>query len=716
MENKNFLWADFYSAFADKLLAYETDRKNLLSKLIKVFDGLGVKFQKLERDDSVIDIDPFTVFGLFNRGITEANRAAIIQALAKEFAIGCPVIPTAFNGVPVLNNLKAAFFGWDRSATDIDNLWELFRAALHYADAEAPAKTEAKQHFVDAYNKALKQNCIRWNITMGLYWIRPFSFLDLSSRSRWFIKNYCADLVNGNTKAFKEVPDGETYLSLCGSVAANLTAGNYPYKTMPELSYAAYIESERINRENKKSAEKGPSLIEEDPNSVHYWLYAAGRGSEKWEEFYSKGIMAIGWGELGDLSRFENKNQIKEAMKRAYGQPDRSFKNNALATWQFAKEMKAGDVIFVKRGASQIVGRGIVDSDYIYDEAMPENYNNVRKVKWTHKGDWEHPGQAALKALTDITQYTEYVEKINSLFAPEEDDEFDEKETVYPPYSAEDFLNDVYMSEQDLSTLVDLLSEKKNVILQGPPGVGKTFAARRLAYSVMGVQDPERVMMVQFHQSYSYEDFIMGYRPTETGGFVLKKGPFYNFCKKAEEDEDNEYFFIIDEINRGNLSKIFGELLMLVEKDKRSKTKLQLLYSDEKFSVPENIYIIGMMNTADRSLALLDYALRRRFAFYEMKPGFETERFIEYKMNLHDPKFDKLIDAVCSLNDAIAADGALGEGYKIGHSYFCNFSDAGETRLSNIVEYEIIPLLKEYWFDEPAKIREWSNILRSAIK
>ena len=715
MEN-NFLWVNFYSAFADKLLTFENDRKTLLDKLIKVYDNLGMKFQKLEHDGSIIDIDPFTVFGMFNKGISEASRIVIIKAFAKEFEIDDSIaIPTVFDGIPVLNNLMAAFFSWDRRpATDIDNLWTLFRTALNYADSNK--KAELKDNFIEVYNKVIKQRCVKWKITMGLYWIRPYIFLNLDSRTRWFIKGYCSNLVNGNIKAFKEVPNGETYLSLCDLVAANLITSNYSYKNLPELSYAAYIESERVNQENKKLTEEDTAMVEEDANAVHYWIYAAGHGSEEWEDFYNKGIMAIGWGEIGDLSRFEDKNQIKEAMKQIYMQPDRSFKNDVHATWQFAKEMKVGDVIFVKRGTSQIVGRGIVDSDYIYDEAQPGDYDNVRKVKWTHKGEWGHPWhQIVTKTLTDITQYTEYVEKLNNLFATEEDIELDEKEIVYPPYTAEDFLNDVYISEEDYTTLVELLTEKKNVILQGAPGVGKTFAARRLAYSVMGVQDSERVMMVQFHQSYSYEDFIMGYRPTENGGFVLKKGPFYNFCKKAENDSDNDYFFIIDEINRGNLSKIFGELFMLVEKDKRSKVKLQLLYSDEKFSVPENLYIIGMMNTADRSLAMLDYALRRRFAFYEMKPGFETDRFTEYRMNLNSPKFDKLINAIESLNNAIALDDSLGEGFQIGHSYFCNLN-VNDNRLSNIVEYEIIPMLKEYWFDEPTKVKDWSNILRSAIK
>ena len=272
------------------------------------------------------------------------------------------------------------------------------------------------------------------------------------------------------------------------------------------------------------------------------------------------------------------------------------------------------------------------------------------------------------------------------------------------------------MYDEEYSQLVGILRNKKNIILQGAPGVGKTFAAKRLAYSMMGVKDIDRVMMVQFHQSYSYEDFIMGFRPTETG-FELKKGAFYNFCKKAEIDSDNDYFFIIDEINRGNLSKIFGELFMLIENDKRG-LPLQLLYSDEKFAVPGNVYIIGMMNTADRSLAMLDYALRRRFAFFELRPGFETDGFREYRTTLDNEKFNKLINCVEGLNNAISADESLGDGFCIGHSYFCNLDaeTIDDRCLSGIVEYELIPLLKEYWFDEPVKVKDWSSNLRSAIK
>jgi 5-methylcytosine-specific restriction protein B len=269
------------------------------------------------------------------------------------------------------------------------------------------------------------------------------------------------------------------------------------------------------------------------------------------------------------------------------------------------------------------------------------------------------------------------------------------------------------MDEAGYDTLVELVLKKKNVIMQGAPGVGKTFAAKRLAYSIMKKKDPSRVLMVQFHQSYSYEDFIMGFRPSESG-FELRRGAFYNFCKEAEIDGETPYFFIIDEINRGNLSKIFGELFMLIERDKRG-IELQLLYSDEKFAVPSNVYIIGLMNTADRSLAMIDYALRRRFAFYEMKPAFGTEGFRRYQMSLGNAKFDSLIRCMEQLNAAISADESLGEGFCIGHSYFCNLGEEGR-ELSDIVEYELIPLLKEYWFDERAKVNDWADKLRRSIR
>ena len=446
-----------------------------------------------------------------------------------------------------------------------------------------------------------------------------------------------------------------------------------------------------------------------------YWLYAPGENARLWDSFYKENIIGIGWDDLGDLRSFATKEDIKAAMKRIWGE-DKTYKNDGHALWQFANEINLGDIIFAKRGLSAVIGRGIVESGYIFDPSRNE-YKHIHKVQWTHKGEWEHPGQAALKTLTDITPYTEYVQKLEALFAGEQTGISDDEPAIkYPDYSEQDFLGEVYMTQESYATLKGLLLRKKNVILQGAPGVGKTFAAQRLAFSIMGEKDVSRVKVVQFHQSYSYEDFAMGYRPDGTS-FKLSVGPFYEFCKKAEEDDERPYFFVIDEINRGNLSKIFGELLMLIESDKRGeKYAIRLLYADEQFSVPANVHIIGMMNTADRSLAMIDYALRRRFAFFDMEPAFQSDGFKTRQNIIQNLKFDSLIATVESLNKVITEDASLGGGFRIGHSYFCTSEVIDDEWLTSVVEYELIPLLQEYWFDETSKVECWSLRLRGAIR
>ena len=281
-------------------------------------------------------------------------------------------------------------------------------------------------------------------------------------------------------------------------------------------------------------------------------------------------------------------------------------------------------------------------------------------------------------------------------------------------YTKSDFLDEVYMTEKRYENLVAVLRNKKNIILQGAPGVGKTFAARRLAWSMMGEKDDSRIEFVQFHQNYSYEDFMMGYKPVEDG-FELKYGIFYRFCQKAANQPDKEFFFIIDEINRGNMSKIFGELLMLIEKDYRG-TKATLAYNGLSFSVPKNLSIIGMMNTADRSLAMIDYALRRRFSFFEVEPGFDSEGFIHYQNSLNNETLNELVNKVKDLNREISLDKSLGKGFCIGHSYFCGRDVCTEEWLHSIVDYDILPMLSEYWFDDANKLQRWENILQGVFQ
>lgn len=286
------------------------------------------------------------------------------------------------------------------------------------------------------------------------------------------------------------------------------------------------------------------------------------------------------------------------------------------------------------------------------------------------------------------------------------------KETI-EEYSRDNFLSEVYMSGDNLDNLIARLKTKKNLVLQGAPGVGKTFTAKRLAYAMMGIKDDSRIELIQFHQNYSYEDFIMGYKP-RGDGFELENGVFYRFCQKAANHPDEDYFFIIDEINRGNMSKIFGELLMLIENDYRG-TKATLAYSGTQFSVPKNLYLIGMMNTADRSLAMIDYALRRRFSFYEMEPGYSSEGFRSYQEKLDNETFDSLVELIKELNREISNDSSLGKGFRIGHSYFCGQKECTDEWMNAVVYYDIIPMLSEYWFDEPTKIQRWENRLSGVL-
>lgn len=287
------------------------------------------------------------------------------------------------------------------------------------------------------------------------------------------------------------------------------------------------------------------------------------------------------------------------------------------------------------------------------------------------------------------------------------------QEKGHEAYSKEEFLDEVFMTGERFDTLVSLLKNKQNLILQGAPGVGKTFVAKRLAYAIMQQKDDSHIEFIQFHQNYSYEDFIMGYKP-QSEGFELQYGIFYRFCQKAANHPNEPFFFIIDEINRGNMSKIFGELLMLIEKDYRG-TKATLAYNGMPFTVPENLYIIGMMNTADRSLAMIDYALRRRFSFFEMEPGFNSDGFKAYQAELDNDTFNTLIERIKELNKTISTDSSLGKGFCIGHSFFCGQKECTDEWMMEVIEHDILPMLSEYWFDEPTKLQSWENILRGVF-
>lgn len=448
--------------------------------------------------------------------------------------------------------------------------------------------------------------------------------------------------------------------------------------------------------------------LSEAPNRK-IWAIGLGEGGRLWNESYEKGIISIGWDYLGDLSKYKSQDEVMAKLAELRGPDAQSPTNDSLCCYQFAHEINVGDLVIAKVGRKKILGGGIVTSDYVYDPDRRE-HKNIRQVKWVTTEEAELPGTGGpIKTLTEISRYPEFRELVEAYVSEKTVPE----KIVADPYSYEDALKDLFLSEADLKSVIETAKRKKNIILQGPPGVGKTFVSKRLAYLLMGEKDPSRVEFVQFHQSYSYEDFVQGWRPNSEGGFNLKSGSFYEFCRKARSDLSRPHVFIIDEINRGNLSKIFGELLMLIESDKRGlENAIKLTYSEseaDRFSVPENVFIIGLMNTADRSLAIVDYALRRRFAFFNLPPQLESAKFeaVITKAGGSADLVKKIRAKIGGLNQVIGNERRdLGPGFQIGHSYFCPVSPISSDAewYSNVINTEIKPLIEEYWFDSPEKV------------
>lgn len=563
-DKRRFNWTRFYESVADKLLTFRNRRDELIAGIHAIAEKvdcmsiLNDQYQKGIPGGLLKDICPFTAMGVFNRGITDANRKIIARELANLLGVSDPV-PDSFEGIPLLNNQQTWFFGYSykRQSDDIDTLWEAFAQAIAYAESD---DADVRSAFVAAYDNATQRWGVGWNLTMGLYWIRPWHFPTLDSRSRKYIGENLGIQIGMNGP--KKLCNANDYLSLLDTLEARFQEDAYPVHSFPDLSLAAWL-----------LEDSGTSAI---PNAT--------------------------------------------------------------------------------------------DPDAPDDEAdsTPEADATAEPIR---------------------------------------------------PYSVVDILKDgCFIAREKLEKILERLRIKKNLILQGPPGTGKTWLAKRLAFALMGQCDDTKVRAVQFHPNLSYEDFIRGWRPAGDGKLTLVDGPFVEMIKVAAKEPTSKHVVVIEEINRGNPAQIFGEMLTLLEVDKRTPNEaLELSYrrSDgERLFIPENLYVIGTMNIADRSLALVDLALRRRFAFIDLEPtlGKPWLDWVQSKCGV-DPKILVEIEKrLIALNNEISTDTSLGPQFRVGHSFVTppptdHINDAREW-FTQVVETEIGPLLDEYWFDALEKSRK----------
>ena len=555
-DKRRFNWTRFYEAVADKLLTFRKRRDELISGIHAIaskVDGLS-NLQDQFADGSsgpLKDICPFTAMGIFNRGITDANRKGIASKLADLIGVS-ESVPDSFEGIPILNNQNSWFFGFDnkRQPDDIDALWEAFAQAIAFVGSD---DAEARTAFAAAYDNVTQRYHVGWNLTMGLYWIRPWDFPTLDGQSQRYISKKLNVQIGMNGP--KGRCNARDYLAVLDTLDARFQEDGYPVHSFPELSLAAW-------------------LFKDSGTSAH---------------------------------------------------------PNAT------------------------------DPDGQNDQA-------------------------------DATPEAEVVA------APIE------------PYSVDNILTDgCFIAREKLEKILERLHTKKNLILQGPPGTGKTWLAKRLAFALMGQRDDSKIRVVQFHPNLSYEDFIRGWRPVGDGKLTLVDGAFVEMMKAAAKDPTSRHVVVIEEINRGNPAQIFGEMLTLLEVDKRTPNEaLELSYkrSDgERVFIPHNLYVIGTMNIADRSLALVDLALRRRFAFIDLEPtlGKPWRDWVQTQCGIDLEILIEIEKRLIALNDEISADSGLGRQFRVGHSYVTPsfgvpISDAREW-FRQVVVTEIGPLLDEYWFD-----------------
>ena len=767
-----FTWINIYQELADELKGWEPRQQ----ELIAILEDLRAKgrpiISLLDRDSEgnqipFEEIDPFTFFGVFNRGITDENRRAILADLKETFDLGSPV-PQDFTGIPVLDNRSSWFFAWkyQRTPDDVPRLWRVFRLAL----GENPLEDE---DFWRAFDDALQVKRVNINLTMGLFWIRPHTFLSLDKVNRDYL---------GIT-----LPRGGLTSGFYRQLLADMASRG---ESFPELSLAAWRLVQKPSPKSKATDATGPTpptppsvpagapqndaafsaaafelleALHQNPTRQFYLERKDAFVTQVEQPFQALMHAVAQKLPLAITSVMETEKRIfSRILKNDFGQG---------GAWDFywgafypAGSKRTEDAQLSMWINHRFLEFGFYIADYATDKRQRFAHNCRRHPQLVAMlrdamPDWERfvvgrlgehfevdaAGQVVIKQSGDMagfladpesfgfdvsfvkpkaevlaTSSEALVEEIVRVFiqlfplvllATEEEplpaiaryltlEEEDEPE-LNPEYPLDQMAEETGFSLDALERWVRAVERKGQAIFYGPPGTGKTYVAERLAQHLVGGGDGF-VELVQFHPAYAYEDFIQGIRPESDGDrlrYPLKPGRFLDFITRAQERSGTSVL-IIDEINRANLARVFGELMYLLEYRDRQIP----LAGGGYLRIPDNVHILGTMNTADRSIALVDHALRRRFAFLALWPDMDILRRYHQRQGTGFA-LEGLITVLRQVNDAIGD-----RHYHVGVTFFLR-TDLGE-QVEDIWRMEIEPYLEEYFFDQPDRVDSfrWERI------